>query len=323
MGARRIRTIKPEILEDEKAAALSDRAWRLFVSTFALADDDGRFRSSPTYLAGQVFHAHGLTADQIEAALAEVVAAEMLSVYEHKGQRYGVVLNWRKHQRVDHPKPSYLPAPDDPDSRILANRREHSRHVSLDRDLGSGTGILDRDRGPFAAAPPAAQSQPPGTTVIIPSSPAVGLAVQHDLPGVLPGVATPAVKNLAEKEPCCGPAGDPAQWMKQAEHEFCLLHRERLGLPYVHEYARDRKALKKLPAAYVPRLSELVRRFFDTADDFVFTKQGVHIPAFVSRVSTLLGGRGRNGKLTARDLADMAMKHEAEERNAIEVEEVN
>ena len=53
--AGRIRSIKPELLEDEKAAALSDAAWRLFVSSWLLADDYGCFRAGPRYLAALVW----------------------------------------------------------------------------------------------------------------------------------------------------------------------------------------------------------------------------------------------------------------------------
>ena len=51
--AGRIRSIKPELLDDEVAAGLSDAAWRLFVSSWILADDHGCFRAGARYLAPQ------------------------------------------------------------------------------------------------------------------------------------------------------------------------------------------------------------------------------------------------------------------------------
>jgi hypothetical protein len=162
MGARRIRSIKPEILEDEKAEALSDRAWRLFVSTWCLADDEGRFRASASYLAGQVFPSKRLSTDQVDGALAELVDAGMLHVYAHKGQRYGCVANWTKHQRIDRPKPSHLPAFGDPQSAV-AIIRDESRQVHADRDQGSG--ILDPGSG---------TREPPGSGAHAPSALAAG-----------------------------------------------------------------------------------------------------------------------------------------------------
>ena len=53
--AGRIRTIKPELLEDEVASSLSDSAWRLFVSSWLLADDHGNFRAGRRYLAASVW----------------------------------------------------------------------------------------------------------------------------------------------------------------------------------------------------------------------------------------------------------------------------
>ena len=41
----RIRTIKPELLDDAVTAGLSDMAFRLFVSSIVLADDYGRLRA--------------------------------------------------------------------------------------------------------------------------------------------------------------------------------------------------------------------------------------------------------------------------------------
>lgn len=41
----RIRTLKPEILEDARTAGLSDAAFRLFVAMIVLADDHGNLRA--------------------------------------------------------------------------------------------------------------------------------------------------------------------------------------------------------------------------------------------------------------------------------------
>ena len=53
--AGRIRTIKPELLEDDATAGLSDSAWRVFVSMLLLADDYGNLRANPMLLDAAIF----------------------------------------------------------------------------------------------------------------------------------------------------------------------------------------------------------------------------------------------------------------------------
>ena len=88
--AGRIRTIKPELLEDEKAAVLSDAAWRMFVSSWLLADDHGRFRAGARYLAASVWQDTGKT-EAAELARDELVAAGRIRVYQVDGDTYAEV----------------------------------------------------------------------------------------------------------------------------------------------------------------------------------------------------------------------------------------
>ena len=103
----RIRTIKPELLEDAVAAGLSDRAFRIFVGSIVLADDYGRLRAEPSWLLGQIFWSHPVK--DISAALTEL--APLMHFYEVSGQRYAEIRNWSKHQKVSHPGKPRIPAP--------------------------------------------------------------------------------------------------------------------------------------------------------------------------------------------------------------------
>lgn len=113
--AGRIRTIKPEILEDERTAGLSHEAWRMFVSMWILADDHGALRSDPSWLEGQVFWGSPIANGRkgVEDALDELVAADLISLYEVRGQRYIQITKWSKHQKVDHPSNPRVPRPND------------------------------------------------------------------------------------------------------------------------------------------------------------------------------------------------------------------
>jgi len=111
--ARRIRSIKPEILEDIKTASLSHEAFRLFVSMICLADDYGATRADARFLSAQVFWGAPVKLSGVTAAMDELSAANLVLFYEVRGQRYAQLIGWNKHQRVDHPGKPQVPRPDD------------------------------------------------------------------------------------------------------------------------------------------------------------------------------------------------------------------
>lgn len=112
--AGRIRTIKPELLEDDVTASLSHEAWRLFVSLLIIADDYGNFRANPKYLEGQAFWARESGAS-VSRIILELVESGLLTTYTVRGQQYGAIAGWSKHQRVDKPGRPRVPGPQDTD----------------------------------------------------------------------------------------------------------------------------------------------------------------------------------------------------------------
>lgn len=123
----RIRTLKPEILEDEKTAALSDRAWRLFCSILLLADDYGNLRADARLLSAHVLWAHG--SPDISANLEELFASGLLRPYTVRGQRYAAVANWDKHQRVEKPGKPRVPGPNEADQAISTTCETSSEKI--------------------------------------------------------------------------------------------------------------------------------------------------------------------------------------------------
>lgn len=114
--AGRIRTIKPELLEDEKTSGLDNGAWRLFVSLLLVADDHGNFRAHESFLHSQVFWSvNAVSAGDVGEWLQELEACGLVMLYEVRGQRYGHLCGWKKHQRVDHPGKGRVPPPDGAD----------------------------------------------------------------------------------------------------------------------------------------------------------------------------------------------------------------
>ncbi len=117
--AGRIRTIKPEILDDEKSASLSSDAWRLWVSMWLLADDYGRVRGDSRRLAASVFWAAPKKVD-IDSLLHELMAKAMVTPYRVRDQIYLEIANWTKHQRIDNASSrGKLPDPSEADNPYL------------------------------------------------------------------------------------------------------------------------------------------------------------------------------------------------------------
>jgi hypothetical protein len=132
---RRIRSVKPEWLEDELLALASSDARVLSIGLMLLADDHGRGRASRVMLAGQVFPGH--PRETLDKALEELRAIRYVVTYEVEGQSYFWIRNWAKHQKVDHPSAPKIPAPSDSSpasSGVLANLPEAVANPRASRD---------------------------------------------------------------------------------------------------------------------------------------------------------------------------------------------
>lgn len=154
----RIRSIKPEILDDEEAADLSDPAWRLWVSLWVLADDYGNARASARYLAALVWQ-DTRQAAKVPGLLSELASANRIVRYEVAGQPYAHIRNWEKHQRIDNAGKPKVPDLNDvkalrSDSPRLAAITAEVRGLEGDGPpLFSGKGVgRDMDQPPPRAA---------------------------------------------------------------------------------------------------------------------------------------------------------------------------
>jgi hypothetical protein len=119
----RIRTLKPEILEDEMTAGLSDAAFRLFVAMIVLADDHGNIRAETRWLEGQVWWSRRFAevrgeiprvaamGARAQEALTELSAASLIELYEVRSQLYAHIRSWEKHQRIDNAGKPRVPLP--------------------------------------------------------------------------------------------------------------------------------------------------------------------------------------------------------------------
>lgn len=151
--AGRIRSIKPEILEDEEASRLSSDAWRLWVSMWTLADDHGNLHAAPSKLHGQVFWARP-PHDPVPVLLQELVDARRIKVYRVNGSQFVHINNWEKHQRIDNAGKKRAPKPEEADVETApAETRGDSPRNSANRgdsplDLRPPTKTSDQDHRP-------------------------------------------------------------------------------------------------------------------------------------------------------------------------------
>jgi hypothetical protein len=78
MSRPRIRTIKPELWQDEKVGGLSRDARLLFIGLVTMADDEGRLRALPAVILGHCLPYDADALRKVEAWLAEVAASGLV-----------------------------------------------------------------------------------------------------------------------------------------------------------------------------------------------------------------------------------------------------
>ncbi|MGW8988689.1 HNH endonuclease [Streptomyces zhihengii] len=125
----RIRTVKPEFWEDEIVGTLSPTARLLFIATFNMADDEGLLRWSAAYIKANAFmYDDDLTTSNVKDMMAELTEAGLLFPYRGGAaqQQLAMIVNFRRHQKINRPQRSKLPAPSLQNSavRYLYGRRD-------------------------------------------------------------------------------------------------------------------------------------------------------------------------------------------------------
>ena len=116
--AGRIRTLKPEWLENESLGGCSDAARVLSAGLVLLADDFGNGRGAPGFLAGQVWpYRDPVEArETLERAARELLSTGYVRFYRSGGQTYFHLPGWARHQKVDKPsRTRAMPTPQEGD----------------------------------------------------------------------------------------------------------------------------------------------------------------------------------------------------------------
>jgi hypothetical protein len=135
----RIRSIHPDICDDETVAELSAYAFRTWVLLWTHLDDDGRGIDNPKLWKGKLYPlSDDVTSDRVERDLSELTACGLLIRYEANGRRWITAKPeaWKKYQRPQKPTPSKLPAPPVP-----LRDTSGSATARSSRGLGVGDGV--------------------------------------------------------------------------------------------------------------------------------------------------------------------------------------
>ncbi len=145
----RIRTIKPEITTDEKLASVSRDSRLTFLFAISQADDDGLLPGNPRQLLAALFPVDDTVTDKILAywlkELVDIGLCRWRATLQ--GARVLELVNWEKHQKIDHKGKSLLrPNLRDAGEEVESGSRESREDVA--RVSRSDLGPRTLDHGP-------------------------------------------------------------------------------------------------------------------------------------------------------------------------------
>src|SRR6185437_6556998 len=119
MARRRIRSIKPEFFGDEKVLELTRDARYTLVGLLSLADDRGRLRDRPLEMLGAIYPEEKVRPADLRKWIDSILKARLALRYEVEGHKYLWLPGFIRHQNVEKPTESELPAhPDDEDADV-------------------------------------------------------------------------------------------------------------------------------------------------------------------------------------------------------------
>ncbi len=99
--------IDPEFWSDEEIGSWSYAARLFYIGLWNFADDEGKFKAHDSLLRSQIFpYDKKIVIEKLKKELQSKIV-----FYSQNGAQYGLIRNFLKHQRIDHPTKSQLPNP--------------------------------------------------------------------------------------------------------------------------------------------------------------------------------------------------------------------
>lgn len=106
----RIRMIKPDVRESEKVASWPIEVRYFWVLLWGYVDDHGKGKDNPLLVKSDCFPLdEGITRETVDEWLWLLAESGVIVRYVNDGQKLLEVVNWKEHQKPQHPKPDVLP----------------------------------------------------------------------------------------------------------------------------------------------------------------------------------------------------------------------
>lgn len=106
----RIRTIKPQHVNDKELAKISLQAHLFWVLSWCFSDDEGVFENDPLLLKSQLFPRRtDIRIEQVQQWIDQLVKARFIIPFTHDGEGYLLHRTFKTHQKIDRPQPSKIP----------------------------------------------------------------------------------------------------------------------------------------------------------------------------------------------------------------------
>lgn len=156
----RIRSVHPDICEDDVLAAVSAYAERTFVRLWTALDDEGRAKDNPRLLAAQLYPLHDRV--DVDRDLAELAEAGLIQRYEVDGRRYLCAKPeaWARYQKPRRKVASKLPPCPSPDN--VRTRADDDRQCPAGDGVGGERSRRPEGESEGEAPTPPGHPQPVG-----------------------------------------------------------------------------------------------------------------------------------------------------------------
>lgn len=108
----RIRTIKPQFFSSHDVAKLSFRERITWIGLWTHVDDEGRCQDDGRIIKGAIFPLEDtVTWQDVDSDISQLADVGLITRYEVSGSKYLLITNWKKHQKINRPTKSFIPAP--------------------------------------------------------------------------------------------------------------------------------------------------------------------------------------------------------------------
>jgi hypothetical protein len=184
------RILRASICTSETLASLSAEAERLFLRLIVSADDYGRFDGRPAIVRAHCFPLllDRISEDDVVAWLDELVAADLVQLYQVGGKPYLALTTWSRHQRP--PRAAYSRYPEPPP--LTGNA------LPVARAPAPAPAVVNAPAAPQPAAAPAATEDNQRPVHLAPTPTAITVKQPIAAPDVgAPAAAVDACEHLS------------------------------------------------------------------------------------------------------------------------------